>query len=139
MNRFGIALALAAFCLAPAFATAQCCNTGCPTPTKTCCKTTYRTEVSCKPVTTYKTVRYRDCNGCCQTKCVPVTKYVKTCRKVPVTTCTQVAVPQPVCCPTPAPVCCPAPAPQCCPDPCAKRPGLLARLRAKCASRKACN
>lgn len=61
------------------------CNTCCQP--QTCCHTTYRRVSTCVPVTTYRKVCYRDHCGCCRTKCVPCTRYVRRSYCVPQTTC----------------------------------------------------
>ncbi len=134
MNRLLLSvLVLACFSVAPAIVSADCgCETSCCQPQtccqpqccttyKTCCKTSYRTKVVCRPVTTYKKVRCRDACGCRQTKCVPCTRYVRTCVKVPVTTCQRVAQ---TCC-TATTSCCDPCADTCCKP---RRRGLLGRL-----------
>lgn len=100
-----------------------CAPTCCAAPVvavpTTCCRTTWRTEVACVPVVTCCRQTYRDCNGCCRVRTVRTVRYVRTCRRVPVTTCQTVCRPvqacAPVCPPAPvcAPVCCPAPRPSC--------------------------
>ena len=107
------------------------CNVGCAPACQPCMRTVaytaWKTVVRCRPVTTYKRVVCRDACGCCHVRCVPVTRMVRTCHRVPVTCYRQV----PVC--TQCRSCCNPCASQPCCDPCAstcapRRRGLLARL-----------
>ena len=93
-----------------------CCAVTCRRPV-TCCTTVYRTRIECVPVTTRRCVSYRDACGCCRTKVVCCTQYVRRCVRVPVHVCTTRRVP--VCTATPAPCC----------DPCCGGSSCLLGLR----------
>lgn len=104
---------------------ASACPTQCAPVCQTCYRTTYVNVVKCVRVSYCKRVSYKDCCGCCRTKLVRCTKYVKRCVRVPVTTCYTV-------CSQPAPVyCAPEPCADYC-DPCVGggRPRLCDRIRA---------
>jgi hypothetical protein len=97
------------------------CVSSCAPRCTTVYRTTYVNVVKCVPVTICKKVRYRDSCGCCRTKIVRCTVYVKRCCRIPVTTC------QTVCC-EPAPtVCCDV-------DPCCQtaRRGCFGRHHRRC-------